>query len=199
MPTQAVPLWTVGRKVGPTTYPVSIQEAKRKLRLLESDPHFDSELERQIYAATEQLEQDCDQAVMTQTLVYETTGFPSYSRPIMLPRRPVQSITQIDYVDPDGNPATWDSAEYKLNKSARLVIPEDTYPDADSNVLYGVQVTYVAGYGDDGAFVPAYHKEAILLQVGKWHRDPMMEDHESYAHDRAYRNLVDKILRTSYP
>lgn len=198
MSSLSIPLWTVGRKEGPKTLAVSTQEAKLKLRLLENDPHFDSELERQIKAATEQLEQDCDQAVITQTLLYQTTGFPLAGRPILLPRRPVQSITSISYTDKEGNPQTMDPAEYKFNKSARVIQPTETWPDSDGE-LYGVEVTYVAGYGDDGAFVPAYHKEAILIQVGKWHRDPMMEDHITYAHDTAYMNLVDKIKRTGYP
>lgn len=197
--TQTTP-WTLTRTVGPSQRIVSVAEAKTNMRLPQADTTHDQAIADQIDAATEQLEQDIDRVLITQTFVLSLNAFPCKSAPIAISNKPVQSITSIMYEDSNGTTQELDVGNYALDLGRRQIyLPAGQSWPATVSVQNAVRVTYVAGYGDSSGDVPRLTRQAVLLQVGRWFIDPMMESSESYTTDAAYERIVQKLIRTSYP
>lgn len=96
----------------PTVEPVSLEEARRHLRITaEGSPptsYEDDWLLPQISAAREYCERYLGRALAARTLELATNAFPSGA--IGLPLGPVQSITSITYLDQAAAQATYDAA-----------------------------------------------------------------------------------------
>lgn len=191
--------WTLQRTVGPTAVAVSLEEAKAALRISQAATFSDDDLTQAIQAATEQFEQDTDRAVITQTYEHRDFLFPSGSSPILLSVKPVQAVSTLTYLDSDDNEVTLDAAAYDLDRARRQIFPVGSEWPATNHTHRGVVVTFTAGYGATEGSVPRLVKRAILLQVGKWFGDPMMETSDAYNSDAAYERIITKEMRTSYP
>ena len=173
-----------------------MEEAKQTCRLSQSDTTHDNDLTDAIDAATEQVEQDTDRAIITQTFVLTSDGFPNGS--IELAQKPIQSVESITYDDPEGVAQTIDPSEYALNLGNRQVYRTDsTSWPTTSQLQESARVEYKAGYGDSQSNVPRLIKRAVLLQVARWFFDPAMESSENQ--DVAYERIIRRILRTTYP
>lgn len=198
--TTAITPWTLTRSTGPSHRVVSVAEAKTNLRLPQTDTTHDQGIADAIDAATEQLEQDTDRVFVTQTFLLELNAFPRRRQPIAISNKPVQSINAITYIDEEGIEQTLADTSYALDLGRRQIyLPvNQTWPTA-ATVQNAVRVSYEAGYGDDSGDVPRMVRQAVLLQVGYWFIDPMMEMSESYTTNAAYERIVQKLIRTSYP
>lgn len=145
--------------VAATSAPVSIDEAKLRLRIDAADDADDVTL--MIAGATGYVEKYCNTRLMTQTVAMKCDRFADLS---YLPEAPVQSVSSVTYVDTDGNQQTLDSTVYE---------PRADGLDAAIVLKYGQQwpvpqvgsrisVTAVVGY----VSVPDAIRNAILLLVG---------------------------------
>lgn len=85
-----------------------------------------------------------------------------------LPVSPVQSITQIQYYDTNNAIQTLAGSGYMLFDDR--LRPIDSWPSTYDRPD-AVQVTAVAGYGDDAANVPSTVQQAMLLVVGALYED----------------------------
>ena len=199
------------RTVGPAIRPVTLTEAKTTLRIGSANTKMDPDILESIDAATEQVEADTNRICASQTYVYSRDWFPAPSnderlagatKSMELPLRPIQSIDDITYYDTADPPAqqTLDTSVYTLDKGRRWVRLQydQNWPDY-TMVPNGIQVKFVAGYDDQTELIPRLIKRAILLQVGKWFSDPVMESAEAFSKDSAYERIIMRLGRTSYP
>jgi len=192
--------WTLTRKAGPQSRPVSLAEAKASLRLSQSDTTHDDNIGDLIDAATEQIEQDTDRAVINQDFDYQLNAFPGGRASIVIAPKPASEILAITYLDSDGVEQTLDPATYQLDKGRREVYLNsgESWPNtlAQQNA---VTVSYRAGYGASQSNVPRLIRQAILLMVGSWFTDPTMEFDKNDPWNSAYGRIITRLIRTSYP
>jgi uncharacterized phiE125 gp8 family phage protein len=160
---------------GPTAEPVSLAEAKDHLRI--SDAAADGILTGYLLAARQHLETTYGIALAAQTFDLVLDDLPcSSTKPIELPRNPVQSITSVQYVDVNGATQTWAGANYFLdsNRQPARLLPVSGQPwPTVLNIANAVTVRFVAGYA--ATKVPEQIRHALLLLVSHFHenREPV--------------------------
>ena len=150
----------------PTAEPVTLQEAKDHLRVDGTDE--DTLISALITAAREHVDgRDgwLGRAICTQTWDCSFDAFPADGL-LYLPLAPVQSITSVKYIDPDGVQQTFSSSNYALGAdldwSPRVVLGWGKSWPSIRAVPDAVTVRIVAGY----ASVPKPICQAILLLIG---------------------------------
>ena len=166
-----------------TDLPLSMTETKEYLRL---DEQVDDSLVRgYIIAATEYAENITHRSLITRTLkmsidalteldVPLKEGFSIgaykrfYKNYIELPNSPVQSVTNIKYFDDSDNESTWATSNYYVDNQrepARIILRDGgTFP-TDLRNANGLEITYVAGYGDNPSDVPESIRVAMLQYI----------------------------------
>lgn len=149
-------------KTPPESEPVSVAEAKMHLRVSHDDE--DALIGRLIEAAREWCEAYQCLCYISQTLeAYIDRVVPAT---ILLPRRPVQSVVSITYIDKTEQTQTLDAEAYRVDAISGIVRPSygTSWPDV-LPVSQAMTIEYIAGYGD-ASVVPRSVKQAILLLVG---------------------------------
>lgn len=181
----------------PVMEPITLAEARKQCELSPSDSSHDDHLSMLIQTAREQWEHDTDSCCLTQTL--SVTCERLSDDEIYLPKRPVQSITHVKYLDSNETLTTLPTTVYELDAACRAVRLKylQVWPTT-LQVWNSVTVTYVAGYTSTD-LVPAIYKQAIRLLVGHYfeNRDMMMS--EALQSMKAYEALVSRFLRSTYP
>lgn len=158
------------RTVAPTHRPVTYEEAKEHLKLLDdSEKQY---VENLVAVATSMAEEYCNRSLMTQTLVMYQDVIPE-STELFLPYAPLQSVTSIKYKDTDGDEQTFSSAQYTVDTVAEpgrvVLVPNSTgWPSTQSGGINTFYVTFIAGY-TSADLVPIGIKQAILLWVHHWY------------------------------
>ena len=182
---------------GPTTEPLTIQEARRHLFLAADDQEHDQALESMIQEAREQWENDTDSTVMAQTLRVTAEGL--FGREVCLPSRPIQSIESFTYYDLNDVSQTMPSSIYSLDKSRREIRLDwnETWP-AMALRWDAATIDYVAGV-DTREEVAAIAKRAMLLLIGYYFENRDMLANDIIYSGRAYDSLVTKYMRSTYP
>lgn len=175
----------------PAAEPVLLAAAKTHLRVDGSDEN--DLIAALIVAARQYVEDRCGIALITQTL---KLSLDSFAEKIRLPRPPVASITQIEYVNTAGTVVTVLLAGnnlWRLGAGAMqsVVVPffETTWPDTAA-VPGAVQITYTAGYGAAGTAVPGAITQAMLLMIGHWYKNREAVSEEQFTVPMA----VDALL-----
>lgn len=158
----------------PTVLPVSLDEAKRHLRV---DHDLDDvQIGIAIEAATRHLDGYTGilgRAMLTQTWRDFASTWPA-SRAIPLSLSPVASITSITSRDSDGLVTTLAlGTDYRLvsGMSYRpfILLARDAALPSPACEPDAVKIDYIAGYGEASA-VPAPLRHAILMMVGDMYR-----------------------------
>lgn len=146
----------------PTTYPISLSEAKAHLRVTESDD--DIYITALIKAATAEAETFTQRALMTQTWDVFSDYFCSMME---MPKGPLQSVTSVKYIDTDGTQQTEAASVYTVDTDSDPGIVRLAYNQSWSSVrdqANAVTIRIVAGYGNAAA-VPMPIKQAMLIHV----------------------------------
>ena len=178
----------------PTTYPVTLAEAKAHLRVDSTDE--DTLITAMITAATETAEQITGRAIMPQTWELTLDGFPSEFE---LTRVPAVSVTSLKYINESGVLTTMSTDDYVLDNyddfgfaKVELAwgfdwpIPRDT-PNA-------VTLRFVAGYANAAA-VPESIKAWIKLTVSAMYENREAEAYSSRAVSTTVKmSFVDGLL-----
>jgi uncharacterized phiE125 gp8 family phage protein len=159
------------RTVAPTIEPISVAEARRHLRVDDTDQ--DELIAGLIAAAAAYL--DGHSGILGRSLVNQTWAqkypqFPS-GAVLGLALAPVQSITSVTYYDAANAAQILSSDVYTLLEDVLgpfVTLQADqswpsTYCREDA-----VTVTFVAGYGATATSVPAPIRQAMLLMIGAW-------------------------------
>jgi len=156
----------------PAELPVSLDYAKRQLRI--SDTDDDELISDLIAAATGAIDGPSGwlgRALITQTLEHQTDEFgtqlgvfPSTDTNIYLPCRPIVSITSVKYDDSSLVEQTISASAYRFVQPNVLGLASgSSWPTAYAQTG-AVRIRYVAGYGDADD-VPAAIRQAIVLAV----------------------------------
>lgn len=149
----------------PAVEPISLDEAKDHMRI--DDTHDDALITSLIQVARSQTEHEISRALISQSWRYSQDCWPP-ERTLYLPLAPVQSISVISVYGLDGTPQALDPSLYQLDGLAfqpRLVLANDTLPTLDADVINGIEIDYIAGYGDLATDVPAPLCHALLMLV----------------------------------
>lgn len=187
----------------PSVEPLSLLEAKKQLEVSESDSSHDDHVMRLITSAREQFEHDTDSVLCYQTWRVKTDKLIDK---MVLPKRPIQSITSITYFDSANTSQTLSTAIYQLDtpkRQLRLAYLQDWPQAVDRWDAW--TITYRLGYSVDGRSVPSIAKQAMLLLVGHYfeNRDMLLSgtvaQNLSFSAMRAYEALVARYMRSTYP
>jgi uncharacterized phiE125 gp8 family phage protein len=175
----AIP-WNLVRTVAPAVRVVGIDELKHYLRVT-WDEENDS-IEDIALAAEEEVEKELSRALTAQTWVLRLDAFPCWE--ILLPRPApkdgpyLTSVTQLQYVDADGNTIVLSGSVYVVDTAsdpARIhLAPNQVWP-ATRTVPNAVIITYVAGKVT-GEEVPELIRMAIKQAAADMytHREPTL-------------------------
>lgn len=157
----------------PASEPVSLAEAKEQLRIDHSDE--DGFITGLIEAARLYFEEAARRAFITQTWRLSLDEWPDDSDEIELPRPPLQSVTSVVYTDEDGNATTWSTDDYIVDTDSepgRIVLASNkNWPGVTLYPANPIQITFVAGYGNDSTDVPATYRQGIKLLIGHWYEN----------------------------
>ncbi len=166
------------RTVEPTGWVLSLPEAATYLRTNQQN----SDLQRVVRAAQGWIEKHTRRQLTTATWRLSLEDFPrdgcrSIFSPYMdgviyLPRPQLQEIESVRYADPTtGNMTTLSASLYQTDSDSepgRLAPAFGTTWPTVRRQMNAVQITYLAGYGDDDTSVPNDIKQAATMLAAHW-------------------------------
>jgi len=148
----------------PSVEPISLTEAKAHLRI--DHTAEDDTITEMIVAARQALEDSSGLALITQSWRVALDAWPGLF--VELPKRPAQSVTEVRVTNLNGVETIIESAAYDLKSAgglARLVkTPAAVWP-TPGRLAGGIEIDYVAGYGDAAANVPRALRQALLMVI----------------------------------
>lgn len=193
------PSWTLTRTSSPSGLAVSLDEAKKHLRV--SGTSQDTEITLLIEASTEKLERDINRGILSATWQQSMSCFPSDSGMISLMMGMNTNVSSITYVDTDGVTQTLDSALWSYSQPRGGIFSEDSsgWPEVSTETKSDkVTISFTCGVADSDC-VPRMIKQAILLEVGRGYFDPAQENTLNTDNGKSYELMVRKLIRSSYP
>ncbi len=115
-------------------------------------------------------------ALTTQTWELTLDGFPcDYTKPILLPLPPLQSVTSVKYFDTAAVEQTWDPSLYQVDAvqwPARIQpVFGAFWPITQYGRINAVTVRFVAGFGPGAGDVPLPIVQAMKLMIGHWYQN----------------------------
>lgn len=180
----------------PTVYPVTLEEVKEQA-IIEHDDD-DALLLRLIAAATNHVETVTGHSIVRQK---KRLYLDKFQDAVFLPKGPVKSIEQMQYIDGDGNTQTVTASIYSYNDADRYLrlAYGQTWPDARSEAN-AVWVDYWAGYFNNGdspidvtADIPEALKHAVLMLVAEY-----LRNREALNEMQTYKNMAFEHLIAPY-
>ncbi len=193
------PNWTLTRTSSPSGLAVSLDEAKKHLRV--SGSSQDDEITLLLEASTEKLERDISRGIISATWQQSMSCFPSESGMVLLMMGMNTAVSSITYVDTDGVTQTLDSSLWSYSQGRGGIFSEDPsgWPEVSQDTKSDkVFINFTCGVADEGC-VPRLMKQAILLETGRAYFDPAQENTLNTDNGKSYEMLVRKLLRSSYP
>ena len=158
----------------PAIEPVTVEEAKAYLRI--DHGHEDAVLASLITASRLHIETALNLALVSQRWLWQFDRWPK-SYIVELPLRPVQSIESVR-VKIDDDRETLLSSDYYIlectNQSAQLISQSGIWPQP-SVPRGGIEIEFIAGFGEASELVPAPIRQALLMLVAHWYenREPV--------------------------
>lgn len=177
---------------------MTLAEARDQCEIAASDSVHDTKLTRYIAAAREQVEHDTGYVLMTQTYKLTLSEFPGDDW-LILPVRPIQSISSITYYDASDVQQTLATTVYGLDTGRRAIyLKNDQEWPGINDQHNGIEITLVAGYGG-ASNIPATLKQMVLVKVAEQFFDRGDMDGLVRPWETAYERLYRKIANPHYP
>ena len=176
-------------KTPPAIEPVGIDDVKAHSRIdLNED---DLLIQRQILAVRQMVERIYDIAIITQTWTMYLDWLPADSIEIF--KRPLQSVTSVKYIDPDGATQTIANNLYMVDLNSRppriVRVQEASWPYVQPRPA-AVAVEFVAGYGDKRQDVAPNLINYLLIKTADFY-----ENRESYTEAKIQGlDFVDNLI-----
>lgn len=153
---------------GPGAEILSAAELRAHCRVDHADD--DAYLAALAAAARLRIEKETGLCLLTCSWRQTHDGFPGSAGPIELFRSPLQSVSSVSYLDPDGNLVAMDAADWQApeGRAVPFVQPAASWPSTDGSAGC-VRIAYSAGYGALASDVPEPIRQAARLLAGHWH------------------------------
>ncbi len=160
---------------GPAVEPITLAEAKAHLRVDISAE--DTLIQSLIMASRLHIEAALDLALVTQSWRYRRDAWPK-ARGLDMPLRPIQSLTSATVFAHDDSIHAIDTDSFILDGTAnpaRLVWRGAGTPPTPGRAANGIEIDFIAGFGDAASDVPQPIRQALLLLVAHWYenREPV--------------------------
>ncbi len=157
---------------GPALEPVTVDEAKSHLRI--DGTNEDVLLSSLIMTSRLHVETALNLALITQGWTLLLDEWPKLAS-VELPLRPLQQVAEVRVKDGEGSAITVDASDYVVDTASshpRLVRKGGTWP-LPGQLVNGIEVDLIVGYGNAATDVPASIRQALLLLIAHWyeHRD----------------------------
>ncbi len=175
----------------PAQLPVSLNEAKDWIDIADSETAFDARIQGLIVNATDEAEKFLGRALITQTWRLNRDNWPSVfsrknepwwdgvrqgaiselrspARELELPRPPLQSVTSVTTYNDSDTATVFATSNYFVDSDSepgRIVLRNTAAVPVIDRVANGLEVVFVAGYGDDPGDVPEPIRQGILMTV----------------------------------
>ena len=157
------------RTTEPVNQPVTLSDVKMAGRI--STSAHDTMLVGLILSAVDVVENHTHRAIITQTWKKTVSDYSINNR--KLPRPPLQSVTSVKYMDMTATQQTVSSSIYQIDTASEpgsfSRLPGQIWPQIAPGYTNPIEITFVAGYGDDATAVPAMLKQAIIALVAHWY------------------------------
>ena len=153
-------------KTAPVAEPISLDEAKRHVRIDIDETDHDDYLQDLITVAREQVEMITWRRLGSQTWYAYLDDWPSADY-IELPFGSLISVTAIKYTDVDGDESTWSSAEYIVGtdyQKGRITLADGyTWPSENLYPSNPIEIEFVCGV----VTIPAQVKHAMKMIISE--------------------------------
>jgi uncharacterized phiE125 gp8 family phage protein len=154
----------------PATEPVSLAEAKAYLRVVHDDD--DPLITALIAIGRTHVEAGTRRALIAQTWRHSRETWPTAGRIALLPA-PLQELAAARVYDAEGNAQTIDAESFVLDTISVpgvVSFPPWSVP-TPGRATAGIEIDFVAGYGETADDVPAPLRLAIRLLVAHWYEN----------------------------
>ena len=179
---------TISLTTAPAGLPLSLNQLKAQLRLSADQTDEDALLMGLLRSAVEHCEAVTGRALMSQTWTLFRDAWPcggaavpaeglsvgpshdTPARGIELPRPPLQSVIHVKTYDDSDNATTWAAANYLVDTArepGRIVARRGQSLPLPARAANGIEIRFVAGYGDDPADVPEAIRHGLLLLTAR--------------------------------
>lgn len=150
----------------PQVEPFVVDDLRGVLSLTPEETEFDDEITTMIASARARAEAFTRRRLITQTVTQFLDAFPHGG--IALRIAPVQDVSEVRYIDPDGAVQTLAAAAYKISRSSgyEVLMPAFGHDwPATRSEPDAVEIDIIAGYGDAGADVPDDILRAMKMDI----------------------------------
>ena len=157
---------TIAQLVAPVAMPVTLATVKAYIRV--EHTHEDSQINDLIATATDHVENMCGCKLMTQTWRQYFDNLP-HSRILKLELFPIQSLNAVHIYDMDGVLSNIHVNTLKIDFASRpswVLFPKNVRSE---QMMNGIELDIIAGYGDSPDTVPASLKSALLQLIAAWY------------------------------
>ncbi len=177
----------------PAAEPLSLSDAKAHLRVDSMDE--DTYISTLIQFAREYIEHETGQALITQTWARFLDAWPGTKnidwwdgvrqgaigvgaeRRLALPKPPLQSVTHIKTYDSQDQATTFSSTLYIVDTNSvpgRISLRQGAVWPSIGRAINGIEIEFVAGYGNGASDVLGPLRQAMQLLVAHWfeNREP---------------------------
>ncbi len=171
----------------PLAEPLNLAETKTFLRVDAADE--DAYISALIVTARMWVEKKIGRALITQTWDYVLDAWPGSSangwwdgvrekpvtgpsrRAVELPLPPLQSVSSVKTYDDADQTTLFDPSNYLVDSTrlpGRLVLRSNQVWPSVTRAANGVEIRFIAGYGDNASDVPGAFKQALFILVAHW-------------------------------
>jgi len=155
----------------PALEPVLLVEAKDYLKVETSVD--DDLINRLITTARQYVEKQIDKVLIDQTWLIYLNDWPGSSE-VKLPVVPVSAIIELRIWSDDDIASIVDPSHYYTDLAdtpQRLILRGSRIWLKPGRVANGIEIEVIAGYGPDGASVPAPLRTAMLVLIAHWYEN----------------------------
>jgi uncharacterized phiE125 gp8 family phage protein len=157
---------TLYRTVEPAAEPVTLADVKAQLRV--GHDSEDALLSGLIRAARDEVEAQAGVALIDQAWRLAFDRWP-HDKLVKLRRYPVKEILSVTVYGAEGEAALVNAASYEADLKSRPARLHFVGPPPPEQRLNGIEIDFVAGFGEAGTDVPDLLKRAILVLVAHWY------------------------------